>query len=304
MAILKSYRAETVVGLLNFFRFSTRAMNATSQGLIADNINRKYSRLGYFRSLFLTDLKQLISMTYEEYSNTLLPSPYVTHCRYYASSDPSIKHGDDDIIDRGTCFESCVENRTKDILGVTLPGVFVFEETVKKHPNMDHMTVVELYSNGSMLQLKNNLSNECDELCSSPTCSDTFYIPILQSSIDYDAPAVITYIMQSPKIDTTCDPKLNLIGYFTNVFSTFGFWIGLSVFSVVDIAADFISERVKSWNGKRSYIDSNIADSNMSSREYDKKYSLSRYRIVHQSNRIRRCNCNRCTIDPSSNHIR
>lgn len=85
MDTLKSTRAETVPGLLYFFRFTKRALNITSQGLIGYNTNRDYNRLGYFRGLFLSELGNLISLTSQEYSNTLLPSPYITNCRRYVA---------------------------------------------------------------------------------------------------------------------------------------------------------------------------------------------------------------------------
>lgn len=238
--MLKSYRAETVIGLLNYFYFADRTLKTTLQGLIGYNSNKEYNRLGYFRGLFLSQLENLISLSYEEYSNTLLPPPFVTNCRFYSSSDSVVD--DESIIDRGTCFESCIKNRTSEFFGndIILPGIFVFDATIKKNPTMNHITVHELFSNQMLIELKNNLSFQCNKLCDSPTCFDTFYIPMLQSSTKFHTSVVMTSVMQSPKFDTISLPKLSFITYLTNILSTFGFWIGLSAFSAIEMITDSI----------------------------------------------------------------
>ena len=250
MDILTSYRAETVSSLLYLIRLSQRGINITSQVTIEFNWNNKYNRLGYIRSLTLSELNNLIRLTYDEYTNILLPPPFSTNCRNYGSNDQGNK--DEAVIDRGSCFESCMKNRTMDILGseIIFPGVYVFEESTKKKPALEHMTVHEMLSNKSLIRIRKSLTKECDKICDRPTCEDTFYIPILKSSTEFHTPNIMIYVMQSPKIDTTVDPKLSMIGYFTNVFSTFGFWIGMSVFSFVEIGIDFLSARLKKFMEK------------------------------------------------------
>lgn len=245
---LTSLRAESIPGLLYAFWFTNSALNITSQTVIAYNNNGEYSRLGYFRGIFLSELNHLIILTNHEYSNTLLPSPYVTNCRSYRLLDQPYNHRkDDDIIDRGTCFDSCIKNRTfsKFGSGVILPSIIVFDETIKLNPKYQHMTVDELYSNKSLMKLRNELSIECNMLCNSPTCYEDFHLAILKSSIEFPYPSIGTYAMDSPKIDTTCSAKLSFVNYITSVFSTFGFWVGLSIFSIVDIMTDFIVKHFK-----------------------------------------------------------
>ena len=92
----------------------------------------------------------------------------------------------------------------------------------------------------SLVQLKYNWSKECDKVCFAAACEETFHVPNLRSSINYTAPFVVTYVMQSPKIETICTAKLSFVVFVTNIFSTFGFWIGLSMVSFMEIIIDSV----------------------------------------------------------------
>lgn len=257
MSTLISYRAETIPEQLYFHRYSKNALNITSQVWIGYNSNREYNRLGYFRGKFLTNIDKLKKLSYEEFSNTLLPSPYPTHCRYYGHSSTDIGK---DIIDPGTCYDSCVADVTKKEFDTILPGIFLFDESIKnERKTTTHLTAYEMLNNSSLLELRDKLSDQCSEICNSPACIDTFYIPVILSMSDFPDPSVFTYTLQSPKIDTSCDPKLSTIDYLTNIFSTFGFWIGLSVLSAIEIITNsivnWIKNRIENRTGSRTRID-------------------------------------------------
>lgn len=290
---LDSNRADTVPGALYYFRFTPLSFNRTAEAALSFNMNNEYDRIGYFRFAFLSELQNLISLSYEEFSNTLLPFPYVTNCRRYASNASlSNMHA---VTDRGTCFESCMMNTTAKYLGrnVILPGMFVFTDTIEKNPNLKMMTYHELLNNKSLAQLKYNWSKECDKMCSSAACEETFYVPNVRSSIEYPDPWALTYVMQSPRIETIVEAKLSFVVFLTNVFSTFGFWIGLSLFSFVDILTDLIMKFV---NRKKQTI--NIQNINnpqimlRSRHERESEFSSNSNRIPHQSRDI----CPKCRM--------
>ena len=117
MNVLKSYRSETIAGLLYLSVFSKLAVNISFQGLIVFNQNQKYNRLGYVRGLILSELGNLIAITYVEYGNKLLPPPFETKCQSYASPSLAMKHSYSDIYDRGSCYESWIKNVTKEKVG-------------------------------------------------------------------------------------------------------------------------------------------------------------------------------------------
>lgn len=247
LEFLRSNRAETINGFLYYFMLTPLAVNITSEALFFYNTNNEYSRMGYFRYLFLSELENLISLSYEEFSNSLLPPPYVTRCINYTSD---VQMQEYQITDRGSCYEACLKYKSSQILGskTLLPGIFVFGDTFENDTETEILDVLQLYANETLIDMKDNLSAECDKLCVSPSCQETFRVPTLRSSIEYAVPCVLTYVLQSPKIDTTCDPKLSFVVFLTNIFSTFGFWIGLSLYSIIDIFADFIGEIMNRFN--------------------------------------------------------
>lgn len=305
MSTLKSYRTETIPELLYFFKYSKRALNITSQVLIGYNSNREYNRLGYFRGIFLTDVDHLKKLSYKEFSNTLLPSPYPTHCRNYGHpTEASIKTGEG-IIDPGTCYDSCVENRTKKEFQTIFPGIFVFDEKAKKEPKMTHLTAYEMLKNQSWLELKETLSDQCIAVCNSPACFDTFYTPVVLSLSNFPDPAVVTYVLQSPKIETSCDPKLDTINYLTNIFSTFGFWIGLSVLSAVQVIADSIVNRIKNRIENRTRIVRNYHFRTESKQNQTSKMPSLVKREFRPTISCRNNNCRRCKLIANihDNHI-
>lgn len=239
LEFLRSNRAETIMGFLYYFMFTPLAVNVTSEALFFYNTNNDYNRMGYFRYLFLSELGNLISLSYEEFSNSLLPSPYVTHCINYTSD---VRMQEYQITDRGSCYEACLKYKSGKVIGpkTLLPGIFVFEDRFENDTETEILDVFQLYSNETLIDMKDSLSAECDKLCVSPACQETFRVPTLRSSIEYAFACCLTYLLQSPKIETTCEAKLSFVVFLTNIFSTFGFWVGLSLYSIIDIFADFI----------------------------------------------------------------
>lgn len=247
---LDNNRAETIPGFLYLFRLTQKAVNISSQAMIMLNENNEYHRLGFFHSLSISKLNHLISIQYEEYSNILLEAPYVTNCLKYKEADE--KMNGEEITDRGSCYETCLKNKSLKLLtsDTSFPGIFMFEESIKKRFGHKLMTVYELSKNKSFLEIRNKLSHECDEICASPKCEEIFFVPILRSSVKYPIASILMFTMQSPKIDTTCEPKLNFIVFVTNAFSTFGFWIGLSFFSILNIFTDFVTTSIEILKNK------------------------------------------------------
>lgn len=242
---LDNNRAEIVPGLLYFFYLTEKTIDISSQALIMFNENNEYHRLGYFHPLSIFELDQLISLYYHEYANDLLEAPYVTNCFKYKKAD--FRMDGEEITNRGSCYEMCLRNKSYKLLGsdMSFPGIFKFEETIEKEPGHKLMTVYELFRNESLVNIRNKLSHECDEICISPKCKETFFIPSLQSSKKFPVPLILTYTMQFPKMKITCKPKLNLIVFLTNVFSTLGFWVGLSLFGIANIVSDVIRALIK-----------------------------------------------------------
>lgn len=205
-----------------------------SDGILFFNDHDKHKRSGYFKSIPLSDIEYQTRLSYDEYTNSLLEYPYTTHCKVYEEKSLNIDS-------RGSCYESCFKSQTSKFLGsdVLFPGIFVFSEMIEKYPKMKSMTVHDLWENETLISIKENISKVCDNQCSSPQCKETIFIPQLLSSDPYPDPCIATFVMSSPEINTDCEPKLNVVAFLTNVFSTFGFWMGLSMVSCGESMAQF-----------------------------------------------------------------
>lgn len=258
--LLDTYRADYVAGMLYMFSFTPLARNILAESFLSYNINHEQDRMGYYRFIFLSQLEHLINLSYDEYTNHLLPYSYTTMCREYSDlaheySDIDSRYSDSKslysgrknisrnrIFDRGSCFESCLKNKSATVLGknVLFPNIMAFDESVDMGSRI--MTIYELLNNESLVQLKFKLSKDCDHVCKSSACSETIHIPYVRSSLVYPKSVIVTYVMQSPKMETICKPKLSLIVTLTNISSTFGFWIGLSLFNSVEIFIDLVGK--------------------------------------------------------------
>lgn len=231
---LSSSRAEVIPGFLYEVKLSKLGISGISTADILFNNNYRIARLGFKRFILLTKLEQLFSLTYQEFGNILMPPPYPTSCFNYTSG-----WTDKAIVDLGTCFEVCMNNKTKDRLGpsIVFPGQMVFQND-KMAAGKRILTVAEM-ANVTLRAIKDNITKECNSECYHPSCQETFFIPQLESAIEYPIAAFLTYILQSPKIETVQEAKLGLVQFVTDVASTFGFWIGISIYSVVDILGYF-----------------------------------------------------------------
>lgn len=139
---LDSNPAEVIPGFLYLFYLTQRAINISSQALIMYNENHYYNRVGFFRSLFISQLDNLISLQYDEYTNVLLEASYVTNCLKYKDADFSVSHEDEKITDRGSWIVDRVlklVSRTNLIISLDRilrsPGYLSLIKQSRRNPN-------------------------------------------------------------------------------------------------------------------------------------------------------------------------
>lgn len=202
LKFLKSVRAEITSGFLYLIQMS-KLINRTSDAILFYNNHQEHQRSGYFRFIPLSELENAITLIYGEYHNSLLKFPYVTKCSNYQRMSGGVTN-------RGSCYESCMKNESKKLFGGSklLPGLFIFRDMIENYTNIGMITVHELYSNEMLIEMKNKASETCDKFCSSHSCKETFFVPKVLTSSPYLIPLIVTFSLQSPKIDTNCEPKL------------------------------------------------------------------------------------------------
>ena len=192
----------------------------------------------YMYSLQLHAYHTGITFTYDAYESKLLEYPYQTDCRNYSK---------DNFISQGDCHEKCVKHvafESPDSLNM-MP-VFVSIQRNETNPSGEPVTLapvstfaIEVTDNyTALIKTKiQDVTSFCDKKCSQRECESKKYIPRLLS---LQTDKIITYLMfhvpSNPYIVVVCQPKYSFIEFITGLFSTLGFWLGVSVFgSVFDV---------------------------------------------------------------------
>jgi hypothetical protein len=187
-------------------------------------------RSGFF-SFLPIGLRQrhAFAVTYETYETQLLRDPFESGCQEYH------EFGYDS---RGSCYESCVkENGLNMTNGLTPPGVNIYDRldfNATLITNVDIMMNKSLNGIGTM-NLIERLHDFCNQKCPAIDCHSVIQIP--RSLANYgpvDNSQVIVMAPTTPTIFASSQPRLTLTQYLIDVFSTFGFWLGISAFGVFE----------------------------------------------------------------------
>ena len=191
-------------------------------------------------SLLLNAYKTATTFTYDSYESKLLEYPYQTDCRNYSK---------DNFISQGDCHEKCVKHvafESPDSLNM-MP-VFVSIQRNETSPSGKPITLASASTYAKQVHMGDNYNrlhkakteeilSFCDTKCSQRECDSKKYIPRLLSMDIYRSYSYLTFSVPSnPYIVVVCQPKYSFIEFITGLFSTLGFWLGVSVFgSVFDV---------------------------------------------------------------------
>ncbi|KAI1291853.1 hypothetical protein HDE_07598 [Halotydeus destructor] len=204
--------------------------NLTRDITVYFHLQDTYSREGFSRLIFLTPM-ELFTMTYVAYDIKLLPAPFNTDCQDYTVSG---------YFDRGDCFEKCVNKQSLDKMGKLSPGPAILLQEFANERLIAAETVI---NNATVRNTVYAIYDHCDKYCSKRDCKDKYYIPQLMALNKFDFPCFMTLVEQEPRVTSTFFPKLDLIEFITDLFSTLGFWIGTSGLSVFDFMWTTFSSR-------------------------------------------------------------
>ena len=151
------------------------------------------------------------SITYDIHKSRLLEHPFSSNCRHYDR---------DGFFSRSHCRHECIKKR-----GIRQEGVIDIQSNI--HIYEDDDSVMGLIHSKS----KNKILEFCDEECSQKECYSLEYINrVIESGASEDGFTTISYIAPNyPVTSTEEQPSILLVSFLTNVFSTFGFWLGVSV---------------------------------------------------------------------------
>ncbi|KAI1291854.1 hypothetical protein HDE_07599 [Halotydeus destructor] len=262
---MKNYPGVTdIIVMKNYLR------NVTTDLQFFTHPSQTYAREGLSRYLYLTPLG-LFSVTHSTFTNKLLPAPYDTDCQNYTLSG---------YFDRGDCYETCVNKLSLKRLGKLAPGPVILLDEFRNEHLIDPSTVITNETIGLSII---KINDDCEKYCSKPDCENTYYVPSMMASMDYENPLITSYVEQQPVINTVYEQKQDFIQYFTDLFSTFGFWIGVSGLTMFDFVWDVMSRRKKSKNITDFTAIQSAAIQNLRTEVYLIKKSLSKTKSNHDS---------------------
>ena len=168
-------------------------------------------------SLIVLHPGQHLHVRYTSYTSMLLSYPYETNCREYR------QFGFDS---RAHCKQKCIKH-----LAIKTFGVIPSNVNAYAHDSLPIRGRFDVFANHS---LEKSIITQCANLCHHKDCYSVKYI-LSESRDRYhnmmhdNRSSVDVGVSGNPVSKTKAQPAVSLIAFLGKVFSTFVFWLGLSV---------------------------------------------------------------------------
>ena len=163
----------------------------------------------------------LTTITYDSFESRLLESPFASNCRHYDREG---------LNSRSQCRHDCFKSHIIAKSGRTPHDV---KETETIPPNINVFEEDDLSSIESDQNKISLIQEHCHQQCHQRECHSVRFVHRVLKEQANPAPTKTTVIgtaaPRSPVIRTEEQPSIPFISFLTNLFSTFGFWLGLSV---------------------------------------------------------------------------
>ena len=168
-----------------------------------------------------------------EYYTRRLPPPYSSMCKNYSS--------------RYKVHEDCIKERAVQKYARLPPGPSVSAgESVAI--NSTHSVIVDDVlmmtqipeSNKTWMSNMNAITNKCYHFVRQNACRSSDLIPVLLSAQKYPVESVVYTSAFYPSVSVNYVPMIDLTTYITQLCSTLGFWLGISVLHILDSSSKMI----------------------------------------------------------------
>ena len=162
---------------------------------------------------------------YETYEETLMPAPYRTNCRNYKESGFS---------SRDHCRHQCLRSQLIRRFNHLTPNVKLYEDDNTSLLMSDSMCNFWMNQETDFRNANDfvevTFQDLCEKQCVQPDCESILHVV---NNINYKHSPGISGIhvrhSTNPVTVTVTQAAVPLISFLTSLFSTFGFWLGLSV---------------------------------------------------------------------------
>jgi hypothetical protein len=203
--------------------------------------NSEIPRYGAIDMVIVNSGDSHIQLKFELFESQILPDPFPTKCLDYKEAS----HGTHD--NRAACYDSCFTEACMSRFNKKPVPM----RMVSSDRGIFGMSGAFMEKNSEAI---NSLSNKCMRACLKQDCNQRLFT-ISQQSAAYNMKTAETYVQfglnSMPIHGSKSIPKVNFESFATDVSSTFGFWLGISVFSVFEWITS-ISKRLFSRSRKRS----------------------------------------------------
>jgi hypothetical protein len=197
--------------------------------------------------------------TFSVMESKLLPAPFATDCIDYERSEQSSTVIGKHFPSRASYHEECISRYSMKYFGIKAringlrldagdPGKtspYMFKKNIKNQ------------------RIIANISDMCDSMFRKQDCHQIVYTPMIKStnSAVQNETTFLLYLPKTPSIVSESSAKINFESFVTDLCSTFGFWLGLSVMSfqtpvawVQRLMIDYFTKtgRVSPWKNRQA----------------------------------------------------
>ena len=211
-------RLRKSMGLFQVFIFEKHKAKTLQWLLMSYGGNNNSFRYGIFDQMIIPTLGYTIS-TFQLVRSQFLPPPFPTNCRDYETE------GFDN---RAGCYEICFAEMTWTMFKLK-------PQAVRMDQHDGNMSMTSRFMDDNSDALK-SLSGRCKKECVFQDCQQDVYTTIPKSSMKKQEVEMVSHgcaLPTSPVVATISMAKITFTGFATDVSSTLGFWLGLSVLSIM-----------------------------------------------------------------------
>lgn len=182
-------------------------------------------------SIHLHIHKNQIVFSFDEYQSKLLAKPYQTDCRNYTQ---------DGFVSQGDCHETCVKKMV--FLNKTSPNVIPISVTIKPEDTFPLAPASTFSLERDKHDMESTILKDkiqsvlsfCDKECSQRECESQKMLPrLLSLQTKRHNQYIALFAPINPKVVVVSLAKYSFIEFITALFSTLGFWLGISVFGSI-----------------------------------------------------------------------
>lgn len=228
-------------GMVSSISVSKTFYSKVKQGLLYVHDPKELPSSQNSRSIVLSEMGRLFSVSYVEYESTFLPSPYPSNCRNYTEEGFGTQVN---------CINSCTANATRQKLGYNSLLVPVIRKTKgdsidDSYLDMKVMSDNALLENITLFNASRLISKTCNRKCYQLDCDDINIGPVLLSVNAYPFSFFTFHLSYEPDVKTATIEKVGITSYLSDIASALGFWLGISFLSTLDYTTKILSQIIK-----------------------------------------------------------